>query len=70
MKFLERQVLYVNNICSKFQGQKINTKKDNHNLPTCVVLRNNHGNHFTTTNFDTLPRVEKLLIYYEIFVTK
>jgi len=39
MKFLEQQVLYVNNICSKFQGQKINKEKDIHNLPTCVVLR-------------------------------
>jgi len=69
MKFLEQQVLYVNNIVSKFQGQKINTKKDIHNLPTCVVLRNNHRNHFTTANFDTLPKVEKFLIYYEIFYT-
>jgi len=40
MKFLEQQSLYNNNIYSKFQGQKINNKKDIHNLPTCVVLRN------------------------------
>jgi len=39
MKFLEHQVLYVNNICSKFQGQKINKEKDTHNLPTCVIWR-------------------------------
>jgi len=68
MKFLEKKFSFVNNICSKFQGQKINTKKDIHTLPTCVVLRNNRGNHFTVANFDTLPRAEKLLIYYEILL--
>jgi hypothetical protein len=26
-------------------------------------------NHFIATNFDTLPMVEKLSIYHEIFVT-
>jgi len=70
MKFLKHKFLYFNNICSKFQGQKINTKKDIHSPPTCVVLRNNRGNHFATANFDTNPRAEKLLIYYEIFVKK
>jgi hypothetical protein len=70
MKSLEQQILYINNICSKFQGQKINTKKDIHNLPTCVVLKSNYGNHFTTANFDTLPRAEKVFVYYEIFFTK
>jgi len=39
-------------------------QKNIYNLPTCVVLRNNSGNHFTTANFDTLPRAEKLLIEY------
>jgi len=27
MNFFEKQLLYVNNICSKFQGLKINPKK-------------------------------------------
>ena len=38
MKFLEQQVLYVDNICSKFQGKK---NKKIHNPSTCVVLRHN-----------------------------
>jgi len=67
MKFLEQQVLYVDNI---FQGQKINTKKDIYNLPTCVVLRNNRGNHFNIVSFATLPRAEYFITYYEFFVTK
>jgi len=58
MKFSEQKLLHVNNICSKFEGQKINTKKDIDILSTCVVLKNNCGNHFTTANFDTLPRAE------------
>jgi len=70
LNLLEYQFLYVNNICSKFQGQKINTKKDIHNLPKCVILRNNCRNHFTTPNFDTLSRAEKLLIYYKKFASK
>jgi len=49
MKFLEKKLLYVNNIYSKFLGQKINKKKDIKNLPTCVDLRNNCGNHFITS---------------------
>jgi len=57
MEFLEQRIFYVSNICSKFQGQYITTKKVIHNLPICVV----RGNHFTTANFDTLPRVENFL---------
>jgi len=45
-------------------------KKDIYNLPTSVVLRNNNGNHFNIASFATLPRAEKLLLYYEFFVTK
>jgi len=70
IKIFKQKLLYINNMCSKFQGQMINTKKDIHNQPTCVVLRNNHRNHFITTNFETLPKVEKFLIYNEILVTK
>jgi len=29
---------YLNNICAKFQGQKIHQKKDIESLPTCVVV--------------------------------
>jgi len=39
MKFLARCCLYVNYMCDKFQGQKIYTKKDIGNLPTCVAVR-------------------------------
>jgi len=70
MKFLEQQFLYVNNMCSRFHGQKINTKKDIYNLPTCVVWETIVETILTTANFDTLPRAEKLLIYYEIFFPK
>jgi len=31
--------VYVDNMCAKFQGQKIHMKKDIQNLPTCVVVR-------------------------------
>jgi len=67
MKFLEQQVLYVNNI---FLRPKENLKKDIYNLPTCVVLRKNCGNHFNTTNFATLPRAENFIFYYEISFKK
>jgi len=39
MKFLSWDHLYVDNMCSKFQVQKIYQKKDIWNLPTWVVLR-------------------------------
>jgi len=68
MKFLEQKLLYVNNICSKFQGQKVNTKKGINNLPTCVVLRNNRGNHFNTANFDTLPRAMNFFPQSDFYV--
>jgi len=70
MKFFSQDVLYANNMCAKFEGEKIYTKEDIHDLPTCVVVGNNGENHFTTTNFDTLPRAEKLSIYHEIFGTR
>jgi len=38
MKFFLEENLYVNNICAKFQGQKIYTKRDIQSLPTCVVV--------------------------------
>jgi len=38
MKFLAWDHLYVDNMCVKFQGQKIHTKEVIQNLPTCVVL--------------------------------
>jgi hypothetical protein len=69
MNFFAQDPLYANNMCAKFEGQKIYTKKEIHNLPTCVVVGNNGGNHFIATNFDTLPTVEKLSIYHEIFGT-
>jgi len=70
MKFFEQKLIYDFNTLSKFQVQKISTKKDIHNLPTCIVLRNTCGNHFTTTNFGTPPRAKKLSIYREFFVTQ
>jgi len=39
MKFLERKHIYVNNMCAKFQGQKIHKKKDIQSLPTCVAVK-------------------------------
>jgi len=63
LKFLENQVLYVNNIFSKFQGQKINKKKrysQSTNMCHCEKI-------FTIANFDTLPRAEKLFFFHEIF---
>jgi len=54
-------------MCAKFQGQKIFTKEDIDNVPTCLVVGNYRGNHFTTTIFDTLPRAKKLSIYHEFF---
>jgi len=39
MKFLARHHLYDNNMCAIFQGQKIHTKKDIRNLPTCVAVK-------------------------------
>jgi len=38
IKFLSWDHLYVDNMCVKFRGQKIHTKKDVWNLPTCVVI--------------------------------
>ena len=69
MKFLEWKHLYVVYMYGKFQVQKIHTKNNIPNLPTCVVLRNKGENHFITSNFDTLPRAENLLFQHEIFVT-
>jgi len=39
MKFLAEDNLYVDNMCDKFQGQKIHPEKHIQNLPTCVVAR-------------------------------
>jgi len=39
MKFLSQHHLYVNNTCTKFQGQKIYQKKNIQNLPTCVAVK-------------------------------
>jgi len=39
MKFLAWDCLYADKVCSKFQVQKIYTKKDIRNLPTCIVVR-------------------------------
>jgi len=50
-------------MCAIFQAQNIYSRKDIRNLPTCGVVRKN----FTTSNFDTLPRDEKLFIFHEIF---
>jgi len=44
-----KKLFYIDNISSKFQGQKITTEEDINNLPTCIVLRMNCGNHFTTS---------------------
>jgi len=41
MKFLAQDTLHVNKKCAKIQVQKIYTKKSTHNLPICVVVRNN-----------------------------
>jgi len=40
MNFLEEQIIYVKNMCAEFEGQKMNPKKDIHNVPACVVLKN------------------------------
>ena len=70
MKFLEQKHFYVVCMCGKFQVQKTHTKNNIPNLPTCVVLRNKGENHFTTSNFDALLRIEFLLIHNEIFGTR
>jgi len=59
-------LLRVNNICAKFQGQTIYTKKDIRILPTCVIVRDN----FTTTNIDTFPKIDKKHFGHEIFVKR
>ena len=63
MKFFPQNYFYVNNICDKFQSQKIYTKRKIQNLPTCVAVKN----HFTTSNFDTLLRAAILFIYHDVF---
>jgi hypothetical protein len=68
MNFFAQDPLYANNMCAKFEGQKIYTKKEIHNLPTCVVVGNNGGNHFIATNFDTLRRVSKLEVVKWFFI--
>jgi len=66
MKFLSQDQLYVNNIWSKFQSQKIYTKKDIPNLPTCVVVR----------KFSLLPTLTPFqglnffFIYHENFIMR
>ena len=56
MKFLEQKPLYVSNIWQKFQGQKINAKKDINNLPTCVVVRE---------TISLLPTLTTMLVDFE-----
>jgi len=63
MNFLSKNHFYVNNMCAKFQGKKSHTKKDIQNLPTYVAVRN----HFTSTNFDTLPRTKFFFFSHEFF---
>jgi hypothetical protein len=38
MKCFSQHLLYVNNMCAKFEGQKFYTKEDFYNPPTCVVV--------------------------------
>jgi len=66
MKFLSQNYFYVNNMCDKFESQKNLIKKDIQNLSACLDMRN----HFTTTNFDTLPKGWILFIYHEILFTR
>ncbi len=66
MKFLEWNQIYVDYMCGKFQGQKIYQKKDIQNLLTCVVKKKT----FTTTNFGTLPKIEKKKFGHKIFVMR
>jgi hypothetical protein len=51
----------------KFSSPKNAHKNHIPNLPIGVIVRNKRKNHFTTSNFDTLPRIENLLFQYEIF---
>ena len=69
MEFLEWEHLYVDYMCGNFQVQKMHKKNHIPNLPTCVIVRKKGKNHFTTSNFDTLPRIEGLLFQHEIFDT-
>jgi len=63
MKFLSRDHLYVDNMCAKFQVQKIYPKKDIKNIPTCIVVRMIF---YIRANFDpqndTIPRAEKIIL--------
>jgi len=45
---------------------KYEYRKDIHNLPASVVLRNNYGKHFTIANFDTLPKADNYLFTMKI----
>ena len=41
MKVFPQNLLYANDMCARFESQKIYTQKYSHNLPTCVVVGNN-----------------------------
>ena len=53
-------------MCTKFQVQKIYTKKVMQDLPTWGSCEKS----FTATNFDTLPRIEEIFFAHEIFGVK
>jgi len=61
---LKKNHLYDNNMCTKFQVQKIHYKKDIQNLPTCVAVRNisllptltaSQGLNFLFSSMEILP---------------
>jgi hypothetical protein len=54
MKIWAQGCLYVENMCTKIQGQHIDTKKDIQDLP----IWGSGEKRFTAVNFDTLPRIE------------
>ena len=57
MKIWAQGHLYVEKMCTKIQGQHIDTKKDIQDLPTW----GSNEKRFTTVNFDTLLRIELIL---------
>jgi len=63
MKILAQDHLFVDKMCTKFQGQEMNTRKNIQNLPTLGGCEKS----FTVANFDILSRIEKLLFTHEIF---
>ena len=63
IKFWAQNHCQVDNMCTNFQSQKIDNKKDIQYLLT----RGSCKKCFTAANFDTIPRIEKFFFSHESF---